>query len=97
MITYIITFFAVFFTDVLYIYFMKSVQHDKPWQASFWSVAITLTASITVINYTEDHYNLIPALLGAFFGTLVGMKIRKNIGSAPAGMIKKKIKSVMKS
>ena len=79
MITYIITFFAVFFTDILYIYFVKAVQHDKPWQASFWSVVVTLTASITVISYTEDHYALIPALFGAFLGTLVGMKIRKYI------------------
>ena len=77
--TYLITFFAVFFTDVLYIYFMKAVQHNKIWQASCWSVVVTLTASITVINYTEDHYNLIPALLGAFGGTFAGMKVRKKI------------------
>jgi Na+/melibiose symporter-like transporter len=80
MITYIITFIAVFLTDVLYIYFVKAIQHDKHWQASFWSVVVTFTASITVINYTEDHYNLIPALLGAFFGTLLGMKLRKKFG-----------------
>ena len=77
MITYIITFLAVFATDILYVYFVKSIQNDNPWQASFWSVVVTLTASITVINYTEDHYNLIPALFGAFLGTFIGMKIRK--------------------
>jgi hypothetical protein len=43
-------------------------------------VVVTGTASITVISYTEDHYALIPALFGAFFGTLLGMKIRKKYG-----------------
>jgi H+/Cl- antiporter ClcA len=40
-------------------------------------MVVTLTASIAVINYTEDHYALIPALIGAFAGTWLGMKINK--------------------
>ena len=80
MLTYLITFIAVFLTDVLYIYFIKSIQDNKTLQAAFWSVIVTGTASITVISYTEDHYALIPALAGAFCGTLLGMKLRKNIG-----------------
>jgi uncharacterized membrane protein YfcA len=78
--TYLVTFISVFLTDVLYIYFLKSIQDNKPLQAAFWSVIVTGTASISVISYTEDHWVLIPALAGAFFGTLVGMKIRKKIG-----------------
>lgn len=78
MFEYTVTFFAVFFTDAIYVYFVKSIQHDHPWRAAFWSVLVTFTASIAVINYTTDHMALIPALLGAFFGTFLGMKIRKN-------------------
>ena len=78
--TYLITFIAVFLTDVLYIYFIKSIQDNNALQAAFWSVVVTGTASITVINYTENHWTLIPALAGAFFGTLVGMKVRKKFG-----------------
>jgi len=70
----------VFLTDVLYIYFIKSIQENKALQAAFWSVVVTGTASITVISYTEDHWALIPALAGAFCGTLVGMKVRKKYG-----------------
>ena len=77
---YIITFIAVFLTDVLYIYFIKSIQNNQSLQAAFWAVIVTGTASITVISYTTDHWALIPALAGAFFGTLVGMKIRKKFG-----------------
>lgn len=74
---YIITFLAVFATDTIYVNLVKSIQQDNPWRAAIWSVVVTFTASIAVINYTTDHLALIPALLGAFFGTYVGVKFRK--------------------
>lgn len=74
---YTITFFAVFVTDVIYIHLVKSIQTDRPWAASFWATTVTFTASIAVINYTTDHLAIIPALLGAFFGTFLGMRLRK--------------------
>jgi uncharacterized membrane protein YfcA len=77
MISYAVTFLAVFATDLIYVYFVKSIQQDRPLSAGLWSMVVTLTASIAVINYTEDHYALIPALLGAFAGTWLGMKIKK--------------------
>ena len=77
MTAYIITFLAVFVTDLLYVYFVKSIQQDQPISAGLWSMVVTLTASIAVINYTEDHWALIPALLGAFAGTWLGMKIKR--------------------
>jgi len=81
MLEYIVTFFAVFFTDLIYVYFVKSIQNDRPWHASFWSMVVTFTASIAVINYTADHWALIPALAGAFFGTWFGMKVKKSQAS----------------
>ena len=77
MISYVVTFLAVFATDLLYVYFVKSIQQDQPLSAGLWSMVVTLTASVAVINYTEDHYALIPALIGAFAGTWVGMKIKR--------------------
>ena len=76
---YIITFLAVFLTDILYVYFLKSVQNNKTLQASLWSVVVTFTASIAVINYTENHYTLIASLLGAFTGTYIGMKYKHKL------------------
>ena len=67
-----------FATELIYVYFVKSIQQDQPLSAGLWSMVVTLTASIAVINYTEDHYALIPALLGAFAGTWLGMKIKNN-------------------
>ena len=74
---YVITFFALFFTDVFYTYYLRSVQNDEVLKSSVWSVVVFLIASIAVINYTSDHIMLIPACLGAFCGTYVGMRIRK--------------------
>jgi uncharacterized membrane protein YfcA len=78
MINYLVTFLAVFSTDLIYIYFVKSIQEDHPWRAAWWSMVVTFTASVAVINYTEDHWQLIPALAGAYCGALVGMKIKKS-------------------
>jgi uncharacterized membrane protein YfcA len=74
---YVTTFFALFFTDVFYTYYLRSVQNDEVLKSSAWSVVVFLIASIAVINYTSDHIMLIPACLGAFCGTYVGMRIRK--------------------
>jgi len=41
-----------------------------------WAVVVFLLACVAVINYTTNHWLLIPAALGAFCGTYVGMIIR---------------------
>ena len=83
MLEYAVTFFAVFATDLIYVYFVKSIQDDRPAMAAWWSVLVTFTASVAVINYTSDHWALIPALLGAYCGTLFGMKIKRKINAGP--------------
>ena len=74
---YVITFFALFFTDVFYTHYLRSVQENQALKASLWAVVVFFIASVAVINYTNDHIMLIPACLGAFCGTWVGMKFRK--------------------
>ena len=77
MIDYILTFLAVFFLDLIYTRYLKCVQDNKLFMASFWSMFCYLGASIAIINFTENHLLLIPALIGAFVGTYVGMKIKR--------------------
>ena len=74
---WIVVFFALFFTDVFYTYYLKAVIEDIALVSSVWGVIVFLVASVAVINYTVDHWLLIPACLGAFFGTYVGIRIRK--------------------
>lgn len=75
-----ITFFALFFTDVFYVNYLNSIQDGKILKASCWSVVVFFIAAIAVVNYTTNHWLLLPACLGAFFGTYIGMMIRKNKG-----------------
>jgi hypothetical protein len=62
------------FTDIVYTLLLKSVQNDKPFAASIWASAITFLGGVAVINYTTNNMMIIPAVLGAFVGTYIGMK-----------------------
>jgi hypothetical protein len=77
MLEYVVTFLAIFVLDIVYTYYLKCVTHDHILGASFWSVACYLLGSVAVINYTTNHWLIIPAVVGAFCGTYVGMRIRK--------------------
>ncbi len=61
-------------TDIVYTLLLKSVQNDKPLAASIWASAITFLGGVAVINYTTNNMMIIPAVLGAFVGTYIGMK-----------------------
>lgn len=74
---YIITFFAIFFTDIFYTYYLMSVQNEQRLKASIWATIVFLFACTAVINYTTNNWLLIPAAFGAFCGTYVGMFLRK--------------------
>ena len=76
---YLIVFFLVFLTDILYCFYLKAVNQDKHLLASVWSTAVTWTASIAAINYIEDHSMLYASLTGAFCGTYFAMKFNKKI------------------
>jgi hypothetical protein len=77
MIEYVVTFFAVFFTDIFYTYYLRAVQEEQTMKASLWASIVFIVACVAVINYTTNHWLLIPAGVGAFCGTYVGMILRK--------------------
>ena len=76
MIDFVTTFFAIFLLDVVYTYYLRCISDNNVLGASGWSVACYILGSIAVINYTTNHWLLIPAMAGAFCGTYVGMKIK---------------------
>ena len=81
MIDYITTFFAIFLLDVVYTYYLSCMADNHVMGASVWSVACYILGSIAVKNYTTNHWLLIPAMAGAFCGTYVGMKLKKQVVS----------------
>ncbi len=76
MISYITTFLAVFVVDIFYTYYLKAINENAALKSGFWGAVVWLIGSFAVIEYTADHMLLIPACIGAFFGTYVGIKIR---------------------
>jgi hypothetical protein len=74
---YVVTFFAIFLLDVVYTYYLRCVANHNVLGASIWSVACYVLGSVAVINYTTNHWLMIPAIIGAFCGTFVGMNLRK--------------------
>jgi hypothetical protein len=81
MIDFVTTFFAIFLLDVVYTYYLRCIADNHVMGASVWSVACYILGSIAVINYTTNHWLLIPAMAGAFCGTYVGMKLKKQVVS----------------
>jgi hypothetical protein len=79
MIDFVTTFFAIFLLDVVYTYYLRCIADNHVMGASVWSVACYILGSIAVINYTTNHWLLIPAMAGAFCGTYVGMKLKKQV------------------
>ena len=77
MIEWLIAFMSIFCLDIVYTYYLKSVECNQALKASLWSVACYLLGSIAIVSYTTNHWLILPAVLGAFCGTFVGMKIRK--------------------
>ena len=76
MLSFIITFVAVFVVDIFYTYYLKSVNENRALVAGFWGAVVWFIGSIAVIEYTANHWLLIPACIGAFCGTWVGIKLR---------------------
>ena len=77
MFEYITTFFALFLLDIVYTYYLRCIATDNVLGASFWSVACYILGSVAVINYTTNHWLMIPAVVGAFCGTYVGMIVKR--------------------
>ena len=69
-----VVFAAVAFADVCWARYVGATASKKRWRAALWAAGIYVMGSFSVIEYTGDHRLLVPAVLGSFFGTLVGVK-----------------------
>lgn len=78
-----LVFVSMFVVDIFYAIYLKSIENNKPLHASSMATVVFFIASIATIGYVDNHWLLIPACLGAFAGTWVGVKynIKKQDGS----------------
>ena len=78
MIEWIAIFIGLVIIDILYAIYTKQIQKDNPLLSSASATAIYLISAAIVIGFVQDPWLLVPAALGAFVGTYIGVKI--NIG-----------------
>ena len=69
-----------FFVDIFYSYYIKAIQDEEAVTAGLWAGTVYAIASLCVVNFTIDHWLIIPASLGAVFGTYVGIRMRQDDG-----------------
>lgn len=79
MIEWIEIFTALVVIDVLHAIYTKQIQKDKPFHASLLATSIYLVNALAVISFVQDPWLLIPAGLGAFVGTYIGVKINMRV------------------
>jgi hypothetical protein len=77
MITWAAILLAAFAASVFYTCYLKAISDHSPVLAGFWSMLITLLVSVIIINYSEDLSLLVPASLGTFLGTWLGIHIKE--------------------
>jgi len=79
MLVWIQIFLGLVIVDVLYAIYTKQVQKDNAFYSSISASAIYIINALIVIGFVNDIWLLIPAALGAFVGTYIGVKINKRI------------------
>jgi uncharacterized protein YebE (UPF0316 family) len=77
MLDYILAFCTLFCIDVIYTHYITSVEQKQALRASFWAMVVFVLASNVIIEYTKNPALIIPAAVGTFCGTFVGVKINK--------------------
>jgi len=67
------------FDDILCVFFTRRTIAGKAIQATILSGTLTLVVSISVINYVENRWYLIPTVIGSMIGTFVAIKLDKHL------------------
>jgi hypothetical protein len=73
---------GMFLVDMAWTYYMKYVAADRAYLAGFWSSVLILLSAFVTVNYVHDYRLVVAAVIGAFFGTVVAMKWKKDSGKA---------------
>jgi uncharacterized membrane protein YfcA len=79
MLTWLQVFFGLVVIDVLYAIYTKQVQKDNAILASLSAAVLYIISGLVVVGFVKDIWLLVPAGLGAFVGTYIGVKINDKL------------------
>lgn len=71
----IIAFLALFITDVCWAFYINKVKEGNAFHAAKWAVLLYSTSIVGTVSIVKDQWLLIPAIMGAFAGTFVAVKM----------------------
>lgn len=74
MIKYIVIFFALVLTDIVWALYIRWAAKGKALKAGIASIFIYVIGAFTIGEFIKDTWILIPAGLGCFFGTYTTIK-----------------------
>jgi len=74
---YIFVFFLLFFLDIAWSFYINKVKDGSALQAASCAAGLFGLGAISTISYVQNPYLLIPAVMGAFCGTYVGVLLNK--------------------
>lgn len=69
MIFWLVVFLATMGADYAWTKYIAAAAAKHPHKAAAWSAAIILVGAVNIISYTQNHWLIIPAVLGAYAGT----------------------------
>lgn len=75
-----LAFVTLFATDFCWAAYVGRVKNDSPMWASTWALGLFLLGGVAVLTYTRDPWMLLPASVGAFFGTYAGVVWNRRSG-----------------
>ena len=75
--TYALAFLAAFGLDFVWARYNMATADKRTLAAGVYAIAIYVMNSGLVIFYVVDHWLLVPAVAGAFFGTVASIEMRK--------------------
>jgi hypothetical protein len=70
----LIVFVALFALDLVWARYTSAITDRRRMLAGVYASAIIALSGYAAINYVNDPWMLLPAMAGAFFGTIVGIK-----------------------
>lgn len=77
MIWVVAIFIIYFFVDFAWAVYIKALGENRYVKAALWSGFIALISGITIIKYVDNHWLLVPAVVGGMIGTYCSKYLHK--------------------
>lgn len=63
--------------DLIWVLWMNAVEKEWPWRAGFWGMMTAAVGLYATIDIVHDYQHAIPYLVGLFFGSALGVYLKK--------------------